>query len=232
MKSLAAFAGPMVLFVVLVPGTNSRAEDTALHELVDQILARVSGFEPTHCTDAEFLRRVSLDLTGMPPTADEARAFLADTSADKRQRLVDRLFASPHYARHLANTLDLWLMERRPHAHVSADEWRAWLLQCVRENKPWNVLIREILVADGDDPAQRPAARFALDRGSEPNLLTRDIGRIVFGRDMQCAQCHDHPLVDDYLQSDYHGLLAFVAPSYAVVRTVGDKQVTVQAERA
>jgi hypothetical protein len=232
MKSLAAFAGPMVLLVVLVPGTNSRAEDTALHELIDQLLARVSGFEPTHCTDAEFLRRVSLDLTGMPPTADEAQAFLADTSADKRQRLVDRLFASPHYARHLANSLDLWLMERRPHTHVSADEWRAWVLQCVRENKPWNVLIREILLADGDDPAQRPAARFALDRGSEPNLLTRDIGRIVFGRDMQCAQCHDHPLVDDYLQSDYHGLLAFVAPSYAVVRTVGDKQVTVQAERA
>ena len=49
---------------------------------------------------------------------------------------------------------------------------------------------------------------------------------------MQCAQCHDHPLVDDYLQSDYHGLLAFVAPSYQVVRTVGDKQITVQAERA
>ena len=85
-------------------------------------------------------------------------------------------------------------------------------MKCVRENKPWNVLAREILQADGDDPAQRPAARFALDRGSDPNVLTRDIGRIFFGRDMQCAQCHDHPLVDDYLQSDYHGLLAFVAP--------------------
>ena len=85
----------------------------------------------------------------------------------------------------------------------------------MRENKPWNVLAREVLQADGDDPAQRPAARFALDRASDPNVITRDIGRIFFGRDMQCAQCHDHPLVDDYLQSDYQGLLAFVAPSYA-----------------
>jgi hypothetical protein len=232
MKSLAAFVGPAVLLIVLAAGRICLAQNATLHELIDQSLARISGFEPARCTDAEFLRRVSLDLTGMPPTADEAQAFLADTSADKRQRLVDRLFASPHYVRHLATTLDLWLMERRAHTHVTADEWRAWLLKCVRENKPWNVLIREILLSDGDDPAQRPAARFALDRGSEPNLLTRDIGRIVFGRDMQCAQCHDHPLVDDYLQSDYHGLLAFVAPSYAVVRTVGDKQVTVQAERA
>jgi hypothetical protein len=248
MKSLAAFAGPAVLSISFALGLTSRAEDMptaatsaqpavessaeSLHELIDRRLAQVAGFETSRCSDADFLRRVSLDLTGMPPTADEARAFLADTSPDKRQRLVDRLFASPHYVRHLATTLDVWLMERRANTHVSADEWRAWLLQCVRENKPWNVLIREILQADGDDPAQRPPARFALDRGSEPNLLTRDIGRIVFGRDMQCAQCHDHPLVDDYLQSDYHGLLAFVAPSYQVVRTVGDKQVTVQAERA
>ena len=104
-------------------------------------------------------------------------------------------------------------------------------MKSVRENKPWNVLAREILQADGDDPAQRPAARFALDRGSDPNVLTRDIGRIFFGRDMQCAQCHDHPLVSDYLQSDYHGLLAFVAPSYPLVRKEGDKQMTVQAEK-
>ena len=167
MTSLAEDAPPAATSAQ--PPVESSAEP--LHELIDQSLAQMAGFEPGQCSDADFLRRVSLDLTGMPPTADEARAFLADTSPDKRQRLVDRLFASPHYARHLATTLDLWLMERRANTHVSADEWRAWLLKCVRENKPWNVLIREILQADGDDPAQRPAARFALDRGSEPNLI-------------------------------------------------------------
>ena len=88
----------------------------------------------------------------MPPTADEARAFLADTATDKREQLVERLLASPHYARHLASALDLMLMERRANTHVTADEWQAWLLKSVRENKPWNVLVREILLADGDDP--------------------------------------------------------------------------------
>ena len=63
----------------------------------------------------------------------------------------------------------------------------------------------EILAADGADPKLRPAARFYLDRKSEPNLITRDIGRIFFGRDLQCAQCHNHPLVKDYQQSDYYG---------------------------
>ncbi|MEJ7594902.1 MAG: hypothetical protein WKF77_25530 [Planctomycetaceae bacterium] len=65
---------------------------------------------------------------------------------------------------------------------------------------------REILVADGEDPNQRPAARFTLDGASEPNLLPHDISRIFFGRDMQCAQCHDHPIVADYLQSDFQVL--------------------------
>ncbi|MEZ6131633.1 MAG: DUF1549 domain-containing protein [Planctomycetaceae bacterium] len=207
------------------------AED-ALRSVIDQRLTVVSGFVPGKCSDAEFLRRISLDLIGMPPTADDARAFLNDASPDKREQLVDRLLASPHYARHLMATLDVMLMERRAHTHVSADEWQAWLLKSVRDNKPWNVLVREILTADGDDPVLRPAARFALDRGAEPNLLTHDISRIFFGRDMQCAQCHDHPLVTDYLQSDYQGLLAYVSPSYALVRTVGDKTITLHAERA
>src|SRR5205807_9965072 len=59
-------------------------------------------------------------------------------------------------------------------------------------------------------PTPRPHARFTLDRDAEPNLLTPDIGRLVFGMDMQCCQCHDHPLIDDYYQDDYYGLFAFV----------------------
>lgn len=228
MKAQVTLAWRVMLVVAITQAV--RAE--SLHALIDQHLKPLSGLEPQRCSAAEFLRRVTLDLNGMPPTADEARAFIADPAADKRERLVDRLLASPHYARHLANTLDLMLMERRANTHVTADEWQAWLVKAVRENKPWNVLVREILLADGDDPAQRPAARFALDRGSEPNLLTRDVGRIFFGRDMQCAQCHDHPIVEDYLQSDYHGLLAFVSPTYPVVRKEGEKEVTLQGEKA
>jgi hypothetical protein len=105
-------------------------------------------------------------------------------------------------------------------------------MSSVRNNKPWNVLVREILAADGEDPAARAPARFTLDRGSEPNVIARDIGRIFFGRDLQCAQCHDSPLVPDYHQADYQGLLAFVAPGYSVTRKIGDKDLAVYAERA
>jgi hypothetical protein len=230
MKASAILAVRALLFFA---GTFAAvAHGQSVTELIDQHMKPVSGLVPTVCSDAEFLRRVSLDLTGIPPTADEARDFIADTTADKRARLVDQCLKSPRFVRHLASTLDVMLMERRADANVTADEWQAWLLQSVRSNKPWNVLAREILSADGDDAAERPAVKFALDRGSEPNLLAHDISRIFFGRDMQCAQCHDHPLVYDYLQSDYHGLLAYVVPSYVFVRKDGDTQTTLQAERA
>ena len=212
--------------------TGTARGDDSLRTVIDHRLKPATGVVPARCSDAEFLRRVSLDLNGMPSTSDEARLFLADPNTNKREQLVDRLLVSPHYARHIASTLDLMLMERRANTNVTADEWQAWLMKSTRDNKPWNVLAREILTADGDDPNQRPAARFVLDRGAEPNVLTHDISRIFFGRDMQCAQCHDHPIVADYLQSDYHGLLAYVAPGYTVVRKEGDKQVTLYAERA
>ena len=208
------------------------AEGESLHSQIDKLLVPVSGIEPAAASDAEFLRRVSLDLIGMPPTADEARAFIKDAAADKRAKLIDQLFASTHFVRRFAEALDLMLMERRPNTNVPADEWQAWLVKSVRENKPWNKMAKEILLADGADPATRAPARFALDRGSDPNMLTRDIGRVFFGRDMQCAQCHDHPLVSDYLQSDYQGLFAFLQPTYTITRKEGEKQTVLQAEHA
>ncbi|MGD9854257.1 MAG: DUF1549 domain-containing protein [Planctomycetaceae bacterium] len=228
------------LLGVLLSTSLAPAQDEPLHTLIDGHLLSTTGVTASLCNDAEFLRRVSLDLTGMPPTAEDVREFLADTAADKRVRSIDRLLDSPHFARHLTTTLDVMLMERRGNTHVPQDDWYAWLYSSVRENKPWNVLVRAILSADGDGPESRPQARFFLDRESEPNLLTRDVGRIFFGRDLQCAQCHDHPLIDDYLQADYHGLLAFLAPGYAVIRkeTVKDgdkettKEVTLLAEKA
>ncbi len=204
-----------------------------LHCRIDRLIdsARVAP-AGTQTGDAEFLRRVSLDLTGMPPSVDELRGFLADKTADKRARTIDRLLESPLFARHWATTLDVMLMERRPNVNVSADEWQSYLLRAAQSNRPLNEVIGELLRANGTDPKLRAAARFFLDRGSEPNLITRDVGRIFFGRDMQCAQCHNHPLVKDYQQSDYYGLLAFISPGYAVTRKEGKKDVTFHAEKA
>lgn len=228
------FAGSLIgVFLILALSTGAVAQDPPLRAQIDELMAAASGgMAAPVSSDAEFLRRVSLSLNGVPPSSDELRAFLANQTPNKRELAVDRLLAHPLYVRHFAEVLDVMLMERRGHTHVSADEWHNYLAQSLRDNKPWNQLAREILAADGVDHNLRPAARFYLDRGSEPNLIARDVGRIFFGRDMQCAQCHDHPLIDGYHQADYHGLLAFLAPGFELKLKEGDKDKAYYAERA
>jgi hypothetical protein len=213
---VAAFvrrAGKVLILTALLAGfaPNLFGQAPPLHVRIDELVtqAHVGPFAPP-AADGEFARRVYLDLTGMVPSSSELAAFIGDASADKRTKLVDQLLASPRYARHMANMFDVMWMERRPDKHVPAAEWQLYLLDSFAANKPYDQLAREVLSSDGVEPATRPAAKFFLDREAEPNLLARDIGRIFFGRDYQCNQCHNHPLIDDYLQPDYYGIFAFV----------------------
>lgn len=194
------------------------AAEPPLHERIDALVEAASpaGLAPV-ASDADFLRRAYLDLNGTIPDAQAARSFLDDPALTKRQALVERLLDRPQFARHMQRVWDVMLMERRrqkslPAAewNVLADEWQEYLRASFANNKPLDQLAREVLGADGAEPSLRPAAKFYLDREGDANLLARDVGRLFFGRDLQCAQCHDHPLVDDYLQADYYGLMAFV----------------------
>ncbi len=164
--------------------------------------------------DAEFLRRVYLDLTGTIPTAAEVRAFLHDRSPGKRARLIDTLLDSPGYVRRMVWFLDTTLMERRPDVKVPRAAWEEYLRVAVAENRPYDALVREILSSDGSDPKTRPAAKFLLDRSLEIDPVTRDISRIFLGRDIRCAQCHDHPSIPDYKQDEYYGIAAFLNRSF------------------
>ncbi len=213
--ALAAALLQMVAMGVADEPAAPPAAEKPLHQRIDELIEAASpGPAAAPASDAEFLRRVYLDLNGTIPDADTARAFLDDADPNKRAALVDRLLAAPRFARHMMHTFDVMWTERRRETRlgkgVADAEWNAYLYQSFAENKPLDQLIREILSADGADPALRPAAKFYLDRDGEPNLLARDVGRLFFGRDLQCAQCHDHPLVEDYLQSEYYGLMAFV----------------------
>ncbi len=182
-----------------------------LHDRIDALVeaAAVGPLAPL-CSDADFVRRIYLDLTGIIPTGDQARAFVEDKNPHKRQRLIDELLASPAFVRHMTITFDLILMQRLPEKTIKQQEWEAFLYNSFDKDKPLDRLFRELIETDGAEPDRRPAAKFFLCRDAEPNLLTRDIGRLVFGLDMQCCQCHDHPLIDDYYQDDYYGLFAFV----------------------
>jgi hypothetical protein len=188
-----------------------------LYKQIDALVVSHPGFRDPAAPktdDASFLRRIHLDLTGSIPSAQQTRDFIAESAPDKRAKLVDRLLDSPLYARRMQVVFDVMLMERRASKHIKAEQWEEYLLEAFRQNKSWLQLCTEILTADGTDEKTRPAARFMLDRELNVDEVTRDLGRMFLGRDLQCAQCHDHPAIDDYLQRHYYGLAAFIKRSF------------------
>ena len=184
---------------------------TRVDALID---ARHKGPVAPPADDADFLRRVYLDFTGRIPTASETRSFLDDPSSEKRNALIDQLLDSSDYPRRMSDVVHVMLMERLG----DHEEWRRFLRISFEQNRPWNEVVRIILFPDPQDDQTRGSAFFFTKRlekyGQNPvDLpgLTRDVGRLFLGVDLQCAQCHDHLFVDDYTQADYQGLYAFLA---------------------
>lgn len=210
------FRAITALGICLCFGSTVRAQ--SLPQRIDELIAKAyPNYEKQAAalaSDAEFLRRVTLDLNGTLPTGDETRSFLADKDTDKRNKLIDKLLASPAYARRMTWHFDTMLLERRNGNKVARPQWEEFLRTSFEANKPLDQLVKDILSADGVDAKTRGPAKFYLDRDLEPNLVTRDIGRVFLGRNLQCAQCHDSPVIDDYKQEHYYGIQAFLNRSY------------------
>ena len=214
---LYPFIALLVALTSVPTSANAESSDVPMHTRIDQRIE--AGFAIRKataadiCSDADFVRRVYLDLSGVIPAADVSHHFIQSKDSAKRAKLIDKLLASKAYARHMARVFDVMLMERRPDKYVTTAEWRDYLATSFEENKPLSVLVSEILGADGVDQELRPAAKFYLDRAVEKDTLVRDMGRLFLGMNLQCAQCHDHPDINDYLHQHYHGLSVFVAGS-------------------
>jgi hypothetical protein len=220
------------LVALTVAAAAARAEER-LHVTIDRLIALQTPDYDTLsapvCSDEEFVRRIYLDLAGMIPAAAETRQFLSDTEPNKREKLIDKLLASPEHARHMQRVFDMMLMRRLPQKHVPVAEWEKFLRESFAQNKPWDEIVRTILTADGADPANRGPARFYLDREGDVNEITRDIGKLFLGANLECAQCHNHPQIEDFKQQHYYGIEAFFVRSF--VMTDNEKRV-VFAEKA
>ena len=218
-ESMLIYLATWMLDVVFdcIRHSSTHSIRAPLHQLIDQHIDKKIAEQKlavsVSADDAEFLRRVYLDLTGVIPGSKSLRDFLQDRGPNKRQQTIDRLLASDAHARHMATVFDVLLMERRPDKYVTTPEWREYLQRSFASHKPLNELVGEILGADGVDAEQRPAAKFFLDRAVDKDVLVKDIGRLFLGMNLQCAQCHDHPDIDGYLHKYYHGLSVFVAGS-------------------
>lgn len=160
------------------------------------------------CDDSTFLRRVSLDIGGRLPTLEEAKAFLADKSPDKRDRVVEALLNSPDYADYFANKWTALLKNQRSDkADITANfAFHAWMRDNLLANTPYDQIVRQILASSGTIVSNPPVAWYK--RVKEPTTQVEDVAQLFLGVRMQCAQCHHHPF-ERWTQGEYYSMAAF-----------------------
>lgn len=159
------------------------------------------------CDDSAFLRRAYLDALGIPPTVEEAKAFLADRSPDKRDRLVDALVLRPEFADFwVVKWADLLRAEERSLDPEGMKEFYGWLRESFRQDKGLDQLVRELLTATGNS-YDHPATAY-YRRTRSPELLAETTAQLFLGVRVSCAKCHNHPY-DRWKQTDYHSLAAY-----------------------
>jgi len=173
---------------------------------------RALAITPTPvCDDLTFLRRLHLDLVGRPPTPEENLAFLRSPSLQKRSEAVDRLMASPAFAQHMAELFDAMLMERRGKRwedHRREKGWMDYLQNVFAQDRPWNQVISEWILARQDPNTPAGSIWFLYERDNNHQAMAEAVAPVVFGTQIKCAQCHDHPLAHEIKQSHYWAMVA------------------------
>ena len=168
-----------------------------------------AGVRPTVlASDGKFLRRAYLDLNGVIPRVSEVHEFLADDRPDKRQRLVERLLASPRYATHMAT---VWRNRILPpgseEMHVRESlGLQKWLRTRFAKNLRYDALVAGLLLATGGEELG-PGLYFQAN-DLQPEKMAASVSELFLGVQLQCAQCHDHPHAD-WSQKDFWGMAAF-----------------------
>lgn len=161
------------------------------------------------CTDQEFIRRATMDVCGVLPTAEETKRFLDSKDPQKRAKLVDALLERPEYA-------DLWTLKwadvfrsnRKTIQQKGTHVFQKWLHNHIDQNTPLNVVVHDVITAGGSTFANPPANYYRIAK--EPTALAETTAQLFFGIRMQCAKCHNHPF-ERWTQDDYYSFAAFFA---------------------
>jgi hypothetical protein len=211
------YMGHVDVVRVTVPSENPLPEEVFADLPVGNEIDRLAyqrhrelGLLPSAtCTDGEFIRRASLDLIGRLPSAREAEQFIQDPDPAKRGKLVDSLLDDPNYADHWAVRWGDLIRPNPSRVGVKPvyllDDW---IRDAFRKNLPYDVMVRELLTAEGSSHRDGPVAVFRDKR--EPADASAFVSQIFLGVRLDCAKCHQHPN-EKWTQADYYQLAAFFA---------------------
>jgi hypothetical protein len=232
---MVSYMGQVDVLHVLVPRPEVIANypPIAEHNLVDgpvyRRLKQLNIIPAEVCADAEFLRRVQIDLIGTLPTAEEARRFLNDARPNKREQLIDELLKRPEFATYWAlKWADLLRVDRQALGHKAAyDEYR-WIRTALAANMPLDQFARAVVTAEG--PLSENPQGYLFKAVPQPGPAASAVSQVFLGVRIECAQCHHHPY-DRWSQTDYFGMTAYFtqlqnkkSPFGEILTATGDPQ--------
>jgi hypothetical protein len=211
---MARYQGQVAVFRGTVPlGLKAPAYSFPAQTLVDEFAHKKwqqLGLIPSEvCSDAQFIRRASLDIAGTLPTPAEVRAFEADRDSGKRARLVDALLERPEYAYYFATKwADILHVKRhgQPAKAQGTFAFHDWIHDAIAQDMPYDEFARSILTAVGDDTTCPPTVWYK--EVQSPELFVDNTAQVFFGLRLACAQCHHHPY-EKWSQDDYWGIAAY-----------------------
>ncbi|MCO6456247.1 MAG: DUF1549 domain-containing protein [Pirellulaceae bacterium] len=185
------------------------------NNFIDELVAakwQRMKIEPSDlCSDEEFLRRIHLDLTGLPPTLEQVQRFLADQrdSRLKREEIIDQLIGSSEYVEHWTNKwADLLQVNRKFLGPQGAKLLRDWIRQQVQQNTPYDQFVHQILTASGSNRENPAASYFKVTRTPEDTM--ENTTQLFLALRFNCNKCHDHPF-ERWTQDQYYETAAFFA---------------------
>ena len=205
-------SGPVMAVAPIDRGRRTQVEKAA--EGIDSLLAKqwekhqVSASTPLN--DAQFVRRIYLEIAGRIPTFDETVRFLDSKSETKRADLIDDLLESPDYVSHTYNFwADILRLAERPQKDVFFEPYLDWVKRSIAANRPFDEWVHEMLTADGKI-WENPATGYQLRDKGMPLPYVDNTVRVFLGTQIGCAQCHDHPF-DSWTQHQFYELAAFTS---------------------
>ncbi len=211
---MARYQGQVAVFRTTVPlGAKTPAYSFPPQTVVDEFTHKKwqqLGLVPSEpCSDAQFMRRASLDITGTLPTPAEVKAFEADRNPAKRAKLVDALLERPEYAYYFATKwADILHVKRhgQPIKALGTFAFYEWIHDTVAQDKPYDEFARSILTAVGDDTTCPPTVWYK--EVQSPEQFVDNTAQVFLGLRLACAQCHHHPY-EKWSQDDYWGIAAY-----------------------
>ncbi|MFL5341822.1 MAG: DUF1553 domain-containing protein [Gemmataceae bacterium] len=211
---MARYQGHVAVFRATVPlGDSTPKYDFPAQTVVDQYTLKKwqeLGLMPSElCSDEQFIRRVSLDLTGTLPTPEQVTKFVADKDPKKRDGLIDRLLETPDYQFYFANKwADILRVKRRqqPDRAEGTFAFHNWIREAIARDMPFSDFARAILSASGSEDRNPPTVWYK--ELTNPEQFVDDTAQVFLGLRIACANCHHHPY-EKWSQDDYWGLAAF-----------------------